>query len=123
MLVQFVIAAVLTAAAPLAAFAQLQQGTIAGTVLDSDGRPVAGVAITLLDELGRPVTAVEAGGTGEYRFANVAPGTYAVSADRPPLRALVEGVHIAGALPVTVDLRLSAVLAEQITVRAEEPAS
>src|SRR5688500_12007714 len=100
MLVQFVIVTILTAAAPLAAFAQLQQDTNAGTVLDSDGRPIAGVAITLHDELGRPVTAVEADGTGEYRFANVAPGTHAVSADRPPLGALVEGVHVAGALPV-----------------------
>lgn len=123
MIVQFAIAAVLTLAMPLVAAAQLQQGTILGTVVDSDGRPVADVAITLLDELGRPVTSVEAGASGQYRFANVAPGTYALSADRPPLRALVEGVHVTGALPIAVDLRLSAVLAEQITVRAEESAA
>ncbi len=123
MIVQFAVVAVLTWLAPVAAFAQLQQGTIAGTVLDSDGRPVADIVITLLDELGRPVTAVTAGGAGQYRFANVAPGTYGLTADRPPLRAVVEGVHVAGALPVAVDLRLSAVLAEQITVRADEPAA
>jgi hypothetical protein len=123
MIVQFTVVAALMWLAPAAALAQLQQGTIAGTVLDSDGRPVADITITLLDELGRPVTTVTAGGSGQYRFGNVAPGTYGLTADRPPLRAVVEGVHVAGALPVAVDLRLSAVLAEQITVRAEEPAA
>jgi len=119
---RLVLAAVLLVAGPAGA-AQLQQGTITGTVVDPDGRPVAGISITLLDELGQPVMSVMAGGDGQYRLANVAPGTYGLSADREPLRATVEAVHVTGALPVTVDLRLSAVLAEQITVRAEEPAA
>ena len=116
-----ILSAVLAAAPP--AVAQLQQGTVAGTVFDPDGRPVPNIAITLLDELGQPVTSVTAGGDGRYRFASVAPGTYGLMAERDPFRATVENVYMTGALPVTVDLRLSAVLAEQITVRAQEPAA
>jgi hypothetical protein len=119
---RLVLAALLLVAVPAGA-AQLQQGTITGTVVDPDGRPVAGISITLLDELGQPVMSVMAGGDGQYRLANVAPGTYGLSANREPLRATVEAIHVTGALPVTVDLRLSAVLAEQITVRAGEPAA
>jgi outer membrane receptor protein involved in Fe transport len=116
-------AALLIGIMPPDAWAQLQQGTIVGIVLDPDGRPAPGAAITLLDQLGRPLTSVSAGPSGEYRFTNVAPGTYAVSAEAPPLRAIVESVHVTGALPVAVDLRLSPALAEQITVRADEPAA
>jgi outer membrane receptor for ferrienterochelin and colicin len=115
--------AALLAAASAAGAAQLQQGTIQGTVVDPDGRPVSEISVTLVDELGQPVMSVMAAANGQYRFANVAPGTYGLSAAREPLRAAVEAVQVTGALPVTVDLRLSAVLAEQITVRAEEPAA
>jgi hypothetical protein len=118
-----ILALVFLPAWPRAALAQLQQGTIAGVVVDADGRPAPGAAVTLLDQLGRPLTSVTAVDNGEYRFTNVAPGTYALSADAPPLRAIVESVHVSGALPVVVDLRLSPGLAEEVTVRADEPAA
>lgn len=118
-----VVFAIVVTTMPRVVSAQLQQGTIAGTVLTPDGGPADGAAVTLLDELGRPLTSVMAGRSGEYRFTNVAPGTYALRADAPPLRAIVEGLRVSGALPVSVDLHLSATLAEQITVRGEEPAA
>ena len=115
--------AILAVAMPCIASAQLQQGTILGTVLGPDGRPAHGVTIMLLDELGRPLMSVTANGGGQFRLTNIAAGTYALRAEAPPLRAIVERLHVSGALPISVDLHLSAVLAEQITVRAEEPAS
>lgn len=115
-----VLASALCAGAPLAAAAQLQQAVITGTIFAPEGSVVPGAPITLLDELGRPLVSTVAGPKGEYRFSNVAPGTYALRAESPPMRAIVEGIHVAGALPVIVHVRLSAVLDEQLTVRAGE---
>jgi hypothetical protein len=111
------------AVVPHLASGQLQRAAITGTVFAPEGSVVSGASVTLLDELGRPLVSTVAGANGEYRFPNVAPGTYAVRAEAPPMRAIVEGIHVAGALPVIVHVRLSAVLDQQLTVRAGEPAA
>jgi protocatechuate 3,4-dioxygenase beta subunit len=64
--------------------AQLQQGTIQGTVLGRDGSLVDGAIVTLLDGLGDPLVSITAEG-GRFRLTNVAPGTYSLRADAPPL--------------------------------------
>jgi hypothetical protein len=58
---------------------------------------------------------------GEFGLTNVAPGTYSLRADAPPLWALLQTLTVGGALPVQVELRMSAVLAEQIVVQGEQP--
>lgn len=102
---------------PPVASAQLQQGVIAGTVAGPDGAVIEATVI-LLDGLGNAVRAVESQG-GRFQFTNVAPGTYGLRADAPPLRAIVQTLTVGGALPVEVNLRLSPVLAEQVVVQAE----
>jgi outer membrane receptor for ferrienterochelin and colicin len=99
--------------------AQLQLGTITGTVIGPDGTPVDGAVVTLLDGLGDPVTSVSAP-DGQFRFNNVSPGTYSLQADARPLRAVLQTLTVAGALPVQVELRASPVVAEQVVVRGEE---
>ena len=98
--------------------AQLQQGTIDGTIAGPDGQPIDGVAVVLVDSLGAPVTSVVAR-SGEFRFVDVAPGTYGLRAVAPPLRGELHTITVQGALPVRVELRLSAVAAEQVVVEAE----
>lgn len=100
--------------------AQLQQGTIQGTVLGPDGSPVDGARVTLLDSLGDPLTSVTSE-NGQFRLTNVAPGTYSLRADAEPLRAILQTVTVSGALSIQVELRMSAVLAEQVVVQAEQP--
>jgi outer membrane receptor protein involved in Fe transport len=118
----FVRAAVVCAATlgmAVEARGQLQDAIIQGIVLGPDGRPVGGAEVTLLDPLGDALKSVAASNDGRFRITNVAPGTYSLRADAPPLRALLQSLTIGGALPIHVDLRMSAVVAEQITVRGQ----
>lgn len=89
-------------------------------MLGPDGSPVDGAVITLLDGLGSPLTSVISQ-SGQFGLTNVAPGTYSLRADAPPLWALLQTLTVGGALPVQVELRMSAVLAEQIVVQSEQP--
>jgi outer membrane receptor for ferrienterochelin and colicin len=99
--------------------AQIQQGAVYGTVVGPDGRRVDDAVVTLLDGLGHALQSVTSAG-GQFRFTNVAPGTYALRAAAPPLYATVQNVTVGSALPVRVELRLSTVTTEQVTVRAGE---
>jgi outer membrane receptor for ferrienterochelin and colicin len=99
--------------------AQLQQGTIQGVVLAPDGAPADAAVITLLDPLGARLLTTSAT-RGVFTLTNVAPGTYAVHAEAPPLQATVQQVVVTSALPVRVQLRLSAVASEQVVVQGHE---
>jgi outer membrane receptor for ferrienterochelin and colicin len=101
------------------ATAQLQLGTISGTVIGPDGELVEGAVVTLLDGLGDSVVSVPAP-NGQFRFNNVSPGTYSLQAEAQPLRAVLQTLTVAGALPVHVELRATPVVAEQVVVRGEE---
>jgi outer membrane receptor protein involved in Fe transport len=98
--------------------AQLQQGTIVGTVSGPNGGVIDQAQVTLIDQLGNTVTSVEAA-NGEFRISNVAPGSYSLRAAAPPFEAFVPAVTVVDALPVRIELRLAAVLAEQIVVSEE----
>jgi outer membrane receptor for ferrienterochelin and colicin len=111
--------AVVVCGAAKPAGAQLQLGSIAGIVLGPDGGRVDGAVVTLLDGLGDPVVSVSAR-NGEFRFTNVAPGTYSLQAEAPPLRAVLQTLTVSGALPIHVELRASPVVSEQVVVRGEE---
>jgi outer membrane receptor for ferrienterochelin and colicin len=98
--------------------AQIQQGTISGRVTGPDGAPVAGGEVTLLDQLGNALASTSIS-NGQFRIINVAPGTYGLRADAPPLHAVVPTVSVVGALPIQIEMQLSATLAEQVVVSAE----
>jgi hypothetical protein len=102
---------------PADARAQVQHATIQGTVVAPDGSPVTGAAVALLDSLGNALRSVGTATDGRFQLTNVAPGTYSLRADAPPLRAFLHMLTISGGLPVHVNLRMSATASEQITVR------
>ncbi len=56
---------------------------------------------------------------GEFRITNIALGSYSLRADAPPFQALVQTLTVADALPIALELKLSAALAEQVNVTAE----
>ena len=99
-------------------FAQLQQGTIVGTVVGPNNAAIAQARVTLFDQLGTPVTTVEAR-DGAFRIADVPVGSYSLRATAPPFEAVVESLTVADARPVSLQLRLSASLEEQVNVTAE----
>jgi len=108
----------LLAMVPATAQAQLQLTTIDGVVTMPDDRPADGVAVLLLDRLGNTIRSTESSTDGQFRFAGVQPGSYSMRAEATPLRAEVRDIQVSGALHVTVSLRMSAVAAEQVLVRA-----
>ena len=104
--------------ASLPAHAQLQLAAIDGLVTGPDGIALAGATVTLLDRVGNPVRMVTTATDGRFRFADVQPGSYAISADAVPFHARMRDVQVGGPLPLTLTLRMSAVVSEQVQVRA-----
>lgn len=108
--------AVVLFAAPSSA--QLQHGTIVGSLVGPDGASVPRAQITLFDQLGNAVTTVTAT-NGQFRLTNIAIGSYSLKAEAAPFEAVVHALTVADALPITLELKLSAALAEQVNVTAE----
>ena len=100
------------------AYAQLQQGTIVGTLSGPSGAPISDARITLFDQLGNAVNTVTAV-NGQFRLTNVAIGSYSLKAEAAPFEAVVNALTVADALPITLELKLSAALAERVNVTAE----
>ena len=100
------------------AHAQLQQGTIVGSLVGPAGTTINEAQITLIDQLGNAVTTVTAS-NGQFRLSNVAIGRYSLKAEAAPFEAIVQSLTVADALPITLELKLSAVLAERVNVTAE----
>ena len=107
---------ILAFASPLSA--QLQQGTIVGKIAGPNGAVIDRAQVTLFDQLGNAVTSVTAT-NGEFRITNIAPGSYSLRADAPPFQATVQTLTVVDALPIALELKLSAALAEQVNVTAE----
>jgi hypothetical protein len=75
-------------------------GTIHGRVLSADGKPEASQTVLLLRD-GVEVARVETGAAGAFRFAALAPGTYALAwADGVPVAF---GIEVAAGAIVTQD--------------------
>ncbi|MEO5740461.1 MAG: TonB-dependent receptor [Vicinamibacterales bacterium] len=98
--------------------AQLQQGTIIGSLVGPNGASINEARITLFDQLGNAVTTVTAT-NGQFRLTNVAIGSYSLKAEAAPFEAVVQTLTVADALPIALELKLSAALAEQVNVTAE----
>ena len=106
------------------ASAQVQNGSIIGSVTDVSGAVLPGVTVTLSSDrlIGGTQTAVT-DGSGAYRFDRLSPGTYALkfelqgfkTVDRPDIR-------ISAAFVATIPVRLEVgALTETITVTGESP--
>jgi hypothetical protein len=112
---------VLLLASAMPALAQLQGGSIAGTIKDEQGGVLPGVTVSTqgVDATQTFVT----DGTGEYRFLNLAPGPYTVTATLPGFTTIVrENVVVAVGRNVELPLQLKiAAVAETITVSGESP--
>jgi hypothetical protein len=101
--------------------AQVQGGTISGTLQDEQGAMLPGVTITLqgLDATREFTTE----GDGRFRFLDLAPGPYKLTVALPGFATIIQDRVIVGVgksvdLPMTMKI---ATLAETITVSGEPP--
>src|SRR5437899_10627716 len=103
------------------AFAQIQGGTVSGTVRDEQGGVLPGVTVTAQGVDATQTFVTEA--TGEYRFLNLAPGPYRVTATLPAFTTLVRDnviVSVGKSVELPMQLKIAQV-AETITVSGEPP--
>ena len=117
----WIMALVMSVAASSAAFAQVASGNISGVVRDEQGGVLPGVLVTL--EGNGPTQTFVTEADGNYRFLNVPPGTYKVTAALQGFRTNVrEGVVVtlgqSVQLPVTLNV---ATVQESVTVSGESP--
>ena len=103
------------------AFAQIQGGSISGTIKDEQGGVLPGVTVSVQGVDATQTFVTEA--SGEFRFLNLAPGPYKVTAVLPGFTTVVrEGVVVSVGKSVELPMQLKiAQVAETITVSGESP--
>src|SRR5437660_1027365 len=105
----------------LPAFAQIQGGSVSGTIKDEQGGVLPGVTVTAQGVDATQTFVTEA--TGEYRFLNLAPGPYRVTATLPGFTTFVRDnviVSVGKSIDLPMQLKIAQV-AETITVSGESP--
>jgi len=103
------------------ALAQVQSGTIAGTVHDEQGAVLPGVTVSLSgpDRTGTFTTETD----GRFRFLNLPPGTYTITLDLPGFAKMVRE-DLVISVGTNIDLPLTmkvATVQETVTVSGESP--
>jgi outer membrane receptor protein involved in Fe transport len=108
---------------PLASRVQAQQnsfGTVSGNVRDSAGAGVTNADVKLLNAQQLVLNATKTGAEGQYKFENMRPGSYIISAERADFSPRREAVQITNGGETRVNLILEvSSLTEQVTVTAE----
>ncbi len=73
--------ALLLLTVPAAALGQTTSGQINGSVLDSSGQVIVGATLTLRNEATGEVRGIATNDLGDFTFAALVPGTYAVKVE------------------------------------------
>ena len=105
------------------ASAQTATGTISGTVHDSTGAVIPGVAVTTRNVATGASRSAVTDAQGRYRIANVEPGEYELRAALTGFRTAVRSsliVTVGGTTETDLELTVGSV-AEEVTVQTEAP--
>src|SRR3954468_1821662 len=106
-----------------AAYAQIGQGRLAGTVTDSQGAVMPGVTVTVTSPalIGAQTTVTEA--NGRYLFPSLPSGTYKLAFDLSGFQKVNrENINVATGQTISADVQLQvASLAESVTVTGASP--
>ncbi len=103
--------------------AQLDTGSITGTVMDPTGAAIPNAKITLTNVATNATAQTQSTSTGTYAFNNLPPGSYTVqSASRGFQDYIVRGLDVHVQQVLTVDVHMSAGdVKQQVTVTAAAP--
>ncbi len=117
-LVAMTILAVMIVANPL--FAQTSTGSISGSVLDPQGRPIAGAAVRVTDMGTGVVQARQSSSAGSYRVDSLTPGKYSVAVEATGFKGYtVNNVDVIISTTTAQDIKLEVGSATQsVTVTA-----
>ena len=104
-----------------ASWAQLQSGSLFGTVTDDAGQPLPGVTVTLTGAGAPQVQVTDA--QGQFRFPALSPGSYTAERRARGLldRRLSEQSRSTSAATPELEVTLNAAVEDVITVTAEAP--
>ena len=112
-------------ASALNAQAQITTGSVAGTVKDAQGGVIPGATVTLVNESqGTRFEPAVTSASGDFVFANVASGTYAIDIEMPSFKKLKRsGLVVSAGERVAVGVLTLEVggTEEVVTVRGEAP--
>lgn len=114
----------LAAASP--SYGQLQQASIAVVVLDLQRQPLARTVIVLTDPLGSEVQTTTTAANGRATFEGVAQGRYELHPVLPGAPPMFVPVHVTGALPLEVTIRVPLGLSDTVMVEGtagDEPSA
>lgn len=97
-------------------------GEIRGTVSDTTGAAVPGVAITIQNQLTGVITKLKSDNTGVYDAASVDPGTYTVTFEKEGFKKLVKSDIVLNIEAITVDGTLDVgAVTQQVEVKGGAP--
>ncbi len=104
-------------------FAQLDTGSITGTVTDSSGAAIPGATITLTNLATNTKTVTQSTSTGAYVFDDLHPGTYMIVTEEKGFENyVVRGIDVHVQNVLTVDLHMNVGgVQQQVTVTAASP--
>lgn len=124
-ILQAIVIGILTFGSLSPSSAQVQVGSIAGTVRDARGAVLPGVTVTVSGPalIGGPRT-VTTDENGYYKFLDLKPGEYTLKFERPGFKTHIrEGIVITSAFQATVNVQLDVgEVVEVVTVSGESPA-
>ena len=106
------------AAALYAVPAFAQNGRISGVVRGTGGLPMSGAAVRATNQRTSATSRTTTAADGSYTIADLAPGSYLVSASLPGLRTVSKNVQVAAGATVSLDLVVQPVTLEAVTVTA-----
>ena len=107
----------------MAAFAQVDTGTVAGSVRDSSGAGLASASVTFVDLATNATSKAQADASGNYTSPPLRPGDYKVTAEASGFKTQTRStitVQVQDRLRVDFDLTVGSV-SENILVTAETP--
>jgi hypothetical protein len=94
-------------------------GSVAGSVLDPNGRAVAGAIVRLRNESNSQIAQTTSGGNGRFSFNSIQPGNYSVTITSPNFKTLVvNSVDVLAGSTYTLNNRLD-VGAASVSVQVE----
>ena len=105
------------------AFAQVDTGTIAGSVRDSQGAGVASASVTFVEMSTNATKKTKTDGSGDFASPPLRPGSYKVTAEAPGFKTQTRDtlvVRVQDRLRLDFEMAVGAV-SENVVVTAETP--